>query len=176
MKYFKKLEGEHVYLSPINVEDTEKYVKWLNNYDIVKYLNIYNSMVSLEGEREFLSKEANKEFMFAIIKKDNDELLGNVGLDSISYKNGSATLGIFMGEEANLGKGYGSEAIKLVIHYAFNDLRLHSINLKVFDDNLRAQKAYQKCGFVECGRLHDSLYRGGQYHDEIIMEIVNTKE
>ena len=173
MKYFKKIESEKVYLSPINVEDTEKYVKWLNDKRINQYLTIYNRLVSLTGEKEFLEKEGKKEFMLAIIKKENDELIGNIGLDTLDYKNGRATLGIFIGEEENLSKGYGSEAINLMVKYGFEVLRLHTINLKVFDDNPRAQKAYTKCGFKICGTYHESLYRDGKYHDEIVMEIIN---
>lgn len=173
MKYFKKLEGEKIYLSPVNVDDVEAYVKWLNDTNITKYLTIYNSLISMTGERNFLENESTKEFMFAIVRKEGDLLLGNIGLDNIDYKNGRATLGIFIGEEDNLSKGYGSEAIKLIICYAFEELRLHNINLNVFDDNIRAQKAYVKCGFVECGRRHDALYRNGKYHDEIMMEIIN---
>ena len=175
MKYFKKLEGEKVYLSPVNVEKTKKYVKWLNNPKINQYLTIYNSLISLTGEKEFLELESKNEFMLAIVRNDNDELIGNIGLHCIDYKNGKATLGIFIGEEDNLSHGYGSEAIKLLLQYAFETLRLHNINLNVFDDNIRAQKAYKKCGFTECGRRHGSLYRHGQYHDEIMMEIINPK-
>lgn len=173
MKYFKKIEGEKVYLSPINVEDAEKYVKWLNDEKINRYLTLYNSIISLTGEKELLEKVASEEFMLAIVKKDNDELLGNIGLNQIDYKNGRASLGIFIGEEENLSKGYGSEAIKLMVNYAFNNLRLHNIKLDVFEDNIRAQKAYQKCGFKEYGRRHEALFQNGKYLDEIMMEIIN---
>ena len=175
MKYFKKIDGERIYLSPVNVDDTEKYVEWLNNPNITQYMSMHNSMISLCGEREFLEKEANKEFMFAIIKKENDTLLGNIGLNHIDYKNGTAELGIFIGDEDNLSKGYGSEAIKLLIDYAFNTLRLHNIMLTLLAFNERAYKAYTKCGFKEFGRRKDAIFRKGKYHDLIYMEIINER-
>lgn len=173
MRYFRKLEGEKVYLSPINVDDYPIYTKWVNNPNINKYLTIQNKLISLFNEREILEGLSKEEFVFAIVKCDNDELIGNVGLQNIDYKNGNAELGIFIGEEDNLSKGYGSEAIKLLLNYAFNNLRLHNIMLTVYADNLRAIKAYTKCGFKEFGRRREALFRDGHYIDVIYMEIIN---
>ena len=175
MKYFKKLIGERVYISPMNSEDAELYTKWLNNAKITQYLSIHNGLVCIPGEREYIENFCKQEFHMCIVKLENDELIGNIALENIDYKNGSAELGIFIGEENNLGKGYGTEAIKLLTNYGFKELRLHSIYLRVYDLNERAQKAYAKCGFVECGRLHEALYRDGKYHDIIYMELINKE-
>ena len=173
MKYFKKLEGEHVYISPMHPDDAEIYTKWLNNTEIVQYLSLRNSMVSIAGETEYIENFSNKDFHLCIVKQENDELIGNIGLNEIDYKNGTAELGIFIGEKENLGKGYGTEAIKLLVDYAFNELRLHSIYLRTYDFNERAQKSYEKCGFKEFGRRHESIFVNGKYHDVIYMELIN---
>ena len=175
MKYFKKIEGERVYLSPMNIEDAEIYTKWLNDPEIVKYLSLRNSLVSVYGERDYIEAFSKVEFNLCIVKKDNDELIGNIGLNDVDYKNGTAELGIFIGEQENLGKGYGSEAIKLLTNYAFKELRLHSIYLRTYDINERAQKSYEKCGFKEFGRRHESIFLDGKYHDVIYMELINKK-
>ena len=175
MKYFKKLEGKHVYISPMNIEDAEIYTKWLNDPEIVQYLSLRNSLVSISGERSYIENFAKVEFNMCIVKKENDELIGNIGLMDLDYKNGTAELGIFIGEKENLGKGYGTEAINLLINYAFKELRLHSIYLRTYDINERAQKAYEKCGFKEFGRRHESIYMNGKYHDVIYMELINKK-
>ena len=99
MKYFKKLEGEKVYLSPINLDDYETYVKWLNNPRITQFLSTNDSLITLSNEKELLEKIANEEFTYAIVRKEDDTLLGNVGLLRIDYKDGKASLGIFIGEE-----------------------------------------------------------------------------
>ncbi len=175
MKYFRMLEGEKVYISPMNIEDAEIYAKWLNNREITQYLSIHNSLVSIEGERKYLEKFITEEYHLAIIKKENDELIGNIGLENINYKNGTASLGIFIGEKDNTSKGYGSEAIRLLVQYAFDSLRLHNIMLMVYDFNIRAIKAYTKCGFKEFGRQHEALFINGKYHDIVYMEIINSK-
>lgn len=175
MKYFKKLIGERIYISPMNVEDAEIYTKWLNNSEITQYLSIHNSLVSITGERDYLENFSKQEFHMCIVKIENDELIGNISLENIDYKNGSAELGIFIGDEKNLGKGYGSEAIRLLTNFGFKELRLHSIYLRVYDINKRAQKAYEKCGFKEYGRQHEAMYRDGMYHDIIHMELINKE-
>ena len=173
MKYFKKLEGKNVYLSPMHVDDAEMYAKWLNDPEIVKYLSLRNGLVSIYGERDYIEKFSKVEFNLCIVKCDNDELIGNIGLGELDYKNGTAELGIFIGEQENLGKGYGTEAIKLLTNYAFQELRLHSIYLRTYDINERAVKAYEKCGFKEFGRRHDGVFLNGEYHDVIYMELIN---
>ena len=173
MKYFKKLEGEKVYLSPINLDDYETYVKWLNNPRITQFLSTNDSLITLSNEKEVLEKIANEEFTYAIIRKEDDTLLGNVGLLKIDYKDGKASLGIFIGEEDNLSKGYGSEAIKLLIEYGFKELRLHNIMLTVLSNNPRAIKCYEKCGFKEFGRRHEARFYNGEYHDIVYMEVIN---
>jgi RimJ/RimL family protein N-acetyltransferase len=175
MKYFRKLEGEHVYLSPMNLEDAEQYAKWLNNKEINQYLNIRNSLISLPGENDYLEKFTKEEFNLSIVRCDNDKLIGNIALKDIDYKNGNAELGIFIGDVENLSKGYGSEAIKLLTNYGFKELRLHTIFLTVFAENPRAKKAYEKCGFVEFGRRHEALFYDGKYHDLIYMELINKE-
>ena len=133
-------------------------------------------MVNPLGEKEYLEDASKNDCKFSIIKKENDELMGSIALDIVDYKNGNASLGIFIGEENNFSKGYGSEAIKLLINYAFNELRLHNIMLTVLDGNERAIKCYKKCGFTEFGRRHEALFRNGKYIDLIYMEIINKKD
>ena len=175
MKYFKKLVGNNVYISPMNIEDAVLYTKWLNNPEITKYLSIHNSLICIEGEKAYIENFVKQEFHMCIVKLENDELIGNIALSNIDYKNGTAELGIFIGEEENLGKGYGSEAITLLTKYGFDELRLHSIYLTVLSNNPRAIKAYTKCGFSECGRRHEALFRDGKYLDIIYMELINKR-
>lgn len=72
------------------------------------------------------------------------------------------------------GKGYGSEAIKIVLQFVFEELHLNRLQLEVFDHNLRGIRAYEKVGFVKEGVLRESLYYNGNYSDEIIMAILKT--
>lgn len=172
MKYFKKIVGEKVYLSPMNVDDCLQYVEWLNNYEITKCINQYTSMISINSEKEWLEKATTEKYNFAIIKKETDTLMGNISLMKINLINGTAELGIFIGDTENHSHGYGSEAIMLLLDYAFNQVNLNNIMLKVYDFNKRAIKAYEKCGFKIFGIWEESHYVDGEYCNEVYMNVL----
>ena len=134
MKYFKKIVGERLYLSPMNQEDTEIYTKWMNDRKVTDNLGMSASMCPIEAERNYIQSKKSNDYDFSIVLND-DTLIGNISLMSVDNISGSATLGIFIGEEENSGKGYGTEAIKILLDYGFNVLRLHNIDLHVYDFN-----------------------------------------
>jgi RimJ/RimL family protein N-acetyltransferase len=91
---------------------------------------------------------------------------------NIDHINKTATLGIMIGKNDEREKGYGTEAIKLLLDYAFNHLNLNNIMLELLDTNERAKKCYLKCGFKELGVRKQSHYLEGIYHDSIYMQIL----
>ena len=172
MKYFKKIVGERLYLSPINSEDLETYVKWMNDIEVAKYIKQNTNLISLEAEKEYLEKASQEKYNFAIVLNDNDELIGNISLSKLDSINKTAELGIFIGEENNKSKGFGTEAIKLLLDYGFNQLNLNNIMLKLIGFNERALKCYKKTGFKQFGVWKESLYFNGTYYDEIFMNVL----
>ena len=173
--HFRKIVCKKVYLSPRSVEDALKYTEWLNNFETAQYVEQYVKVLSYEGECEFLSNQNIPGYNFAIVDNETDELIGAISLEHVNNINRTAELGIFIGEENHLSKGYGSEAITLLLDYGFNFLNLNSIMLRVYDYNIRAQKAYQKCGFKKFGVWKDSHYFGGKYGDIIYMSITKKE-
>ena len=114
-------------------------------------------------------------YNFAIVLKDSDKLIGNCSLEDMDLIHRNAVLGIFIGDEEERGKGYGKEAIKLLLEYGFNNLNLNNIMLNVYSFNTRAIKVYESLGFKKCGTRHKSHYFKGQYYDEIQMEILKEE-
>ena len=170
--YFKKLIGKKVYLSPRDSQDALEYVKWLNNYDIAKYVDQHVKIINEETEREYLSHSEKDEYNFAIIDKETEKLIGSIGLMHIKTVHRTAELGIFIGDEDYLSKGYGSDAIKVLLDYAFSQLNLNNVMLKVIGSNKRAIRAYEKCGFKQFGVWKNSYYYEGKYDDLIYMNII----
>ena len=127
MKYFKKLVGEKVYLAPMMMENLEKYTEWMNDFETTDYIGRSASVTSLEGERNWLERNIDNDGMFCIIEKESDKLIGNMGLKDINHLHRTATLGIFIGDKESRNKGYGTEAIKLLLDYGFNYLNLNNI-------------------------------------------------
>lgn len=172
MKYFKKLVGERIYLSPRSVEDVEKYTEWLNDFETTDYLGRSYQTVSIDEEKKYLQEYVKDEVDFAIVEKDTDKLLGSISLMNINNINRTATLGIFIGNKKYRSKGYGTEAIKLILDYGFNYLNLNNIKLDLVEFNLRALSCYKKCGFKEYGRRRRCEFVDGKYYDIIEMDIL----
>ena len=175
MKYFKKLLGDRIYLSPRNIEDVEKFTEWMNDFEVTDYTGRSGQLMSLEGERKYLLENANPEAVFSIITINEDKLIGSVGLERIDYMNRTATLGIFIGDKEYLSKGYGTEAIRLLLDYGFNYMNLHNIKLDLMSFNERALKCYKKCGFKETGRIRENKFINGKYYDTISMDILENE-
>lgn len=173
MKYFRKVEGERIYLSPMCIEDAEKYTEWFSDRSNTDGLHHTSELASVESEREWIENTYKKgTYNFAIVDSKTDELIGNCGISHMNNIDRTATVGIFIGDEENRNKGLGAEALNLLIDYGFNFLNLHNISLGVFSFNERAIACYKKVGFKEYGRRHESYFLDGKYHDSISMEIL----
>ena len=172
MKYFKKLIGERIYLSPRNNEDIEKFTEWLNDLETTDYIGRSAYITTLEGEKQYFEENLNKNYNFFIITLKENKLIGTVGLENYDCINRTATLGIFIGDKDYRNEGYGTEAIKMILDYGFNYLNLNNIKLDLMSFNERALKCYTKCGFKEYGRRRNCKYINGKYYDSIEMDIL----
>ncbi|MHC4444567.1 MAG: GNAT family N-acetyltransferase [Planctomycetota bacterium] len=158
--------GERIYLRPIELEDDPVCRQWINNPDNWRTLAVrtpYNAI----REREFiesLGKDGNQ-YILGIVVKDGDRLIGSMGLRNVNVANRNAAFGIMIGDTEYQNQGYGTEAVKLMLRYGFEELNLNRIELDVFANNPRGICAYQKAGFVHEGCLRQATYRNGQYHD-----------
>ena len=175
MKYFKKLVGDRIYLSPRSTEDYEIFTEWLNDFETTDYLGRSALLTTLQSEKEYLEKNYNPEATFVIVTLDENKLIGTVSLENIKSVNRSATLGIFIGDKNYRSKGYGAEAIRLILEYGFKYLNLHNIKLDLMEFNQRALKCYEKCGFKEYGRRRKCIFLNGKYYDSIAMDILEEE-
>lgn len=172
MKYFKKIEGERLYLSPINPEDYEICTKWLNDETMTKNTSQVRHTIGLAKEKAFLEKMAEEGNDFAVVLKENDEFIGCCGFHNINAISRNCEIGLFIGDEENRGKGYGGEILKLLISYGFEILNMHNIMLKVFSFNERAIKCYEKAGFKKIGARRNAYYYRGKYYDDVFMDLL----
>ena len=175
-KCLKTLVGDNVYLSPISLDDVEKYAEMVNDIKVsvgLGYLS-YTNIIDFESEKEFLIS-AKKEKMFAVRLLKNDELLGNIGFNSVDLLNCTAVIGIMLGNPNYQRKGYGIEAVKLILDYGFSFLNLRNISLSVFEYNEAAYNLYKKAGFKEVGRLRKAVEIVGKTYDVIIMDMLKEE-
>ena len=172
--YFKKLVGNKCYLSPIDINDVEKYTEWLNDIEILLNLQLYGSTISLDSEKEFLIG-LSKEHNYSIINLETEELIGVCGFLDVDHVNQAAEIGIFIGNKHFWNKGYGTEALSLIIDYGFKALNFHNIILKVYEFNKRAIRCYEKIGFKKIGIRREAIHRNLDKHNVIYMDIVSKE-
>lgn len=172
MKYFKKLVGDRIYLSPRSTEDVEQFTEWLNDFETADYLGMSGKLITFEGERKFLEENSSPEATFVIVNIENDKMIGTVSLENIDWINRTATLGIFIGDKEFRNNGYGTEAIRLILEYGFKYMNLWNIKLDLMEFNERAYACYKKCGFKEYGRRRKCKFIDGKYYDSIAMDIL----
>ena len=175
MKYFRKLVGDRIYLSPRNSEDVEKFTEWLNDFETTDYLGRSGILTTLDGEKNYLEKNSSPEASFVIVTIEENKMIGTVSLERINHINRCATLGIFIGNKDFRRKGYGTEAIQLILEYGFKYLNLKNIKLDLMEFNERALKCDKKCGFNEYGRRRKCNFVDGKYYDSIEMDILNEE-
>lgn len=176
MKYFKKIEGKKCYLSPLCSDDYPKFTKWLNDQETGMLLGVSTAPISQEKEKEILENFAKSDkIVFAVIDKKNNECIGSCGVHDISYLNRKGTVGILIGNKNYWNKGYGTEAMTLLLDYCFNVLNFHNVMLKVFSYNKRAIRSYEKIGFKMIGKRRESEIIAGKKYDDVMMDILSSE-
>jgi len=170
-KYYKKIVGEKCYLSPMALEDAPYFTEWLNDAEVAMNLNIMEQVINLETEQDFL-KKLSAGYNFSIIDVKTNKLIGNTGLINVDLIQRRAEFGIFIGTKNFRDRGYGTEATRLMLDFAFNVLNLYHIHLGVFSFNARAMKCYEKAGFHTIGRFTKARQLGGERYDIVLMEIL----
>ena len=172
------IAGQKLYLRGLEKDDLcGAMFNWANDSKVTYYMYMGlkpNSIELMEEEYNQLV-HSDKDVVFAIVDKKTDTHIGNVGLYAINWVARSAEYRIIIGEKKYYGKGYGTEAAKLVIIYAFDKLNLNKVSLGVNAENKAAIKSYKNAGFIEDGRLRQEIYRNGRYYDAITMSILKEE-
>jgi len=170
--------GEIVILGPIQKDYVPRYVEWLNDWEVRRFLapNLPHPY-SLQDEEDWFNRQRqeNDSRVFAILTREEGRLIGNCGLHQIDWTNRNAIFGIFIGDKNYWGKGYGTDATRTILRYAFGEANLHRVELEVFSFNQRGIRVYEKCGFKLEGVRRQALYREGAWHDEHVMAILRQE-
>lgn len=171
--YFKKMVGAKCYLSTVDPDDAPIFTAWLCDYDVTRYLAEAPSCYPLQAEREALDR-LSREHNYCIVDLKTDRLIGICGFMGIDHLNQTAEVGIFIGAKDCWGKGYGSEALSLLVKYGFNVLNFHNIMLKVLSNNERAVRCYERVGFRTFGVRKEAELREGKRHDVVYMDMTRS--
>lgn len=172
------LVGKVVCLRAYTKDDLPKAKDFLNQVHVSRMMRTGIPFpLRLEDEEKwFASLDANseKQYGFAIETKSAGEYVGGCGIHSIDSKNRFGILGIFLGEP-HIRKGYGSDALTVLVEFAFNEINLNKVKLFVFAFNKQAIGCYKKIGFKTEGVLRQEIFRKGRYHDALVMGLLRSE-
>ena len=166
--------GKKVYLRAMEPEDMEILREMTNNPDMERKIAGWSFPVSRIQQQEWYEKSTNNNnIRLSIIHKKNDKFLGMLNLVDIDWKNGTAFHGIRLSDGTPKGKGIGTDAIMILMKYAFEELRLHRLDGGRIIDNIASEKLYKKCGWKDEGLRREAVFCQGAYFDYVYMGILD---
>jgi diamine N-acetyltransferase len=176
MKEGGMLIGERTILRPLERSDMPLVAAWRNDPSVrAQFFNPY--LIALSGQDKWYDNYLirNDSLLYIIYELDNNERIGLVGLDHIDHRNQSAEYGrMLIADTEKRGHGYAHDATLTLINYAFMDLNMNRLYLRLYADNARALKLYERCGFVREGVEREAIFMDGRFRDLILMSILRN--
>lgn len=171
------LTGTFVKLRPTEPDkDAELVSAWANDSEFDRFLDADPAVpYTAKSFQEFAEKEGENWMEFMICLPPEDKPIGFVGLSSFDWVARNCWVGIGIGERDLWGKGYGTDAMRIILRLAFRELNLNRVNLSVFAYNPRAIRSYEKAGFVVEGAARGFLHRDGKRSDLVYMGVLRRE-
>jgi RimJ/RimL family protein N-acetyltransferase len=170
------IQGENIALRTATSDDIDARLALGNDPEIIQMFGVSKNDVkpmTREKAAEWVQGIINNQYAWAI--EVDDALLGEIRLDNVDLTDRRASMAIGMYDSNVLSKGFGTKAIRLLLQYAFAELNLHRIGIRVLAYNLRAIRAYEKSGFVIEGKEREAAFVNGAWHDDVMMGIVDRE-
>ncbi len=168
--------GKCIYLRHWGKKDLKHIRKWANDPEIRALTGEVTPMSQTSAEEFFekVQKDSNR-LWFVVVLKENDRVIGEAGLLRMFHDWHTTDISIIIGEKDAWGKGYGTEAILLLLDYAFRCLNFHRVAIGVVGFNERAIRFWEKIGFKKEGIERDGYYYNHKYHDFVMMSILEDE-
>ena len=177
--------GERIRFRAIDRDDLPTFVNWINDPEVRQGIGIYLpfSMADEEDWFEKMRAHPADEHNLAIEVseqveeegKGNWKIIGSCGFFNLDGRNRSSEFGIMIGDKSYWNKGFGTEAVRLLVQHGFNTLNLNRIYLRVLENNPRAIRAYEKAGFTHEGQQRQAEFKDGKYIDMLVMSILKDE-
>ncbi len=169
------LTGKSTTLRALDRSDLVLATRWLNDAKIRGRIASYKPMSMAEQERWYertIGGNADQVFAIDVVIEQQRAMIGMCGIHDIQWKHRCASVGILIGDAVNHRRGFGTDAMSTLVHYAHDELGLHRVALEVFTDNAAAIASYRNVGFVEEGVRRGAMFRQGRFKDLLQMSIL----
>ena len=175
------LRGKFVRLSAFDPEEMSKvFPRWHQNSEFLRLLDasarpLFSQKAELKWMEEEVGEMSPGNYFFSIRTLEEDKLIGEIGLDVVTWPGGDAFVGIGIGETEYWSKGYGTDVMNILLRFAFTEVNLQRVTLTVFEYNPRAIRSYEKAGFRHEGRVRKVVNKEGQRWDVLYMGILREE-
>jgi len=171
------MQGEKVYLRAMDPEkDSAAFSIWQRDALFDRFSDSEPAMMFPKDQmKEWFEKRIDRITTLTIYRKEDNSAIGFIELAGYNWHSGNAWMGIGIGERENWGKGYGTEALQLLLRMAFMEWNLHRVSLAVLGYNERAKRSYEKVGFKEEGALRGFVQRDGKRWDMYMMGVLREE-
>jgi len=172
------IRGRLTFLRPAERDDIPLIVRWFNDRTFTQYIASRAPMGLAFEERwyeDLLAAHGTTRWYFVICRLADGRPVGSCDLHSVDQTNGSAGIGIGIGDPADTGSGLGTDALEALLDFGFGQLRLERLHLDVYDFNRRAIRSYEKAGLTHEGVARRAIYRDGRFHDVVLMAILRDE-
>lgn len=169
------LKGSRVTLRPMERADIPTFQRWINDRSVNRWL-LVRWPISFDEETRWYEGmlQSATDRVLTIVAPDGTAI-GNIGLHRIDHRHGHAELGIAIFEEKYQGQGMGTDAIVTLLRFAFAEMHLHRVSLTVQEENRRARRCYEKCGFQVEGIDRESIFTTGMYINMVRMAVLERE-
>lgn len=161
------IKGERIDLVPMSKENAKLRYKWVNDQSVRIYSRneVPHTLEEIKKWSERSQEGVKEHIGFELWHKKDQKTIGNGGLSRIDYIARKANAWMVIGEKDYWSEGLGTEAMKLILDYAFKEVNLHKVYAGIFEPNIGSWSCAQKLGFKLEGRLKNAIYVNGKYHD-----------
>lgn len=172
MKKIKKIISKTIYLNILKESDvSDDYLNWLHDEEINQFLEVRLSPPKdLKELKEFVRKTNlnNSKFLFGIYDNDENIHIGNISID-VNFYHGHGNIGLLIGNKNFWGRGVATEAIKLLINFAYKELKLLKLTAGSYSSNIASIKAFEKVGFKREATLKNYFQYGSSRQDLVFL-------
>jgi len=172
------LNGAKIYLRPFEVKDiTSDYINWLNDEEVNRYLESRFTVQTKESVTAYVkSFENNKnKMLFGIFDSQNHLHIGNISFSEINWSHLYGVIGLAIGRKEYWGKGFGREALQLIVDYGFNELKLHRLEAGAYSDNKNSIRIFEKLGFKIDGIQKEKYLLEKKRKDGVLLSKIKTQ-
>jgi RimJ/RimL family protein N-acetyltransferase len=167
--------GQRTRLRAIERSDIPAFLRWFNDPEVRSYVFAVFPTSRAEEERWFEAQVGDDSMHIFAVETSDGVHIGRAGLRELDWKNRSAVCGIVIGEKSYWHRGYGSDALRTLLRFAFEELNLHRVSLNVYAFNQRAIRCYENIGFRHEAQLRQRRFTAGRYVDELVMGMLGEE-